>query len=65
VSDFNYVQLNAENIVVGACQLSALVEHELLRRTAEFRPDLVGMRCIGDDQYEPVPVEPVELPEQP
>lgn len=64
MSEFNFVQLNDQNIVVGACQLSAPVDHVLLRRTAEFRPDLVGMLCIGDDQYEPVPVEPVE-PEQP
>jgi len=65
MSNYAYVQLDLNGIVVGASQLSALVEHELLRRTAEFRPDLVGMRWVGDDQYEPVRVEPVEPPEQP
>ena len=62
--DKYYVQLDINNIVVGASALAGPVNHESLRQTATYRPDLIGMRCVGDDQYEAV--EPVEPPaEQP
>jgi len=53
-----YVQLDSNNIVVGASALAGPVNNESLRQTAIYRPDLIGMRCVGEDQYEPVTPEP-------